>query len=146
SFLPRWVSRRDADRRVAPLEWLAGISAADQQPTLYYLHALLPHEPYVYLRSGQQLIDDSFMPGLKPGGAWAEDPWPVTQVYQRHLLQVQYVDRLVGQLVARLKQEGLWDRALVIVTADHGVSFRPGELFKEIDDDTLPDIMSLPLL
>ena len=45
----------------------------------------------------------------------------------------------------RLKQEGLWDRALVVVTADHGVSFRAGSPFKESDDKNVADIMSVPL-
>ena len=35
-----------------------------------------------------------------------------------------------SKLLAKLRAEGLYDRALVIVTADHGVSFRPGGTFK----------------
>ncbi len=38
----------------------------------------------------------------------------------------QYVDRLLGQAVDRLKQVGLYDRAAVVVTSDHGISFAPG--------------------
>jgi len=144
-FGRRWVSERDQDRRIGPQEWIAGIAAADPQPTLYYLHALLPHEPYIYLPTGQLIQDGGRMPALTRSGSWADDGWAVAQIYQRHLLQVRYVDRMVGQLVSRLKQQGLWDRALVVVTADHGVSFRPGHWFKEIDAATLPDIMCVPL-
>ena len=39
---------------------------------------------------------------------------------QRHLLQAQYADRLVGELLDGLRAEGLYDDSLVIVTADHG--------------------------
>ncbi len=141
----RWVSERDQDRRVGPQQWIAGISGTDPQPTLYYLHALLPHEPYIYLPTGQLLLDGGGMPALMRSGDWANDEWAVAQIYQRHLLQVRYVDRLVGDLVLRLKQEGLWDRALVVVTADHGVSFRAGSPFKEVDDKNVADIMSVPL-
>ena len=141
----RWVSERDQDRRVGPQEWIAGISGTDPQPTLYYLHALLPHEPYIYLPTGQLLLDGGGMPALLRSGDWANDDWAVAQIYQRHLLQVRYVDRLVGDLVLRLKQEGLWDRALVVVTADHGVSFRAGSPYKEPDDKNVADIMSVPL-
>lgn len=141
----RWVSERDQDRRIGPQEWIDGISGADPQPTLYYLHALLPHEPYIYLPTGQLIADGGRMPALTANGHWARDEWAVAQIYQRHLLQVRYVDRLVGEMVARLKHEGLWDRALVVVTADHGVSFRPGRWYKEVEGATLPDIMCVPL-
>jgi hypothetical protein len=51
----------------------------------------------------------------------------VRLAYQRHLLQVAAVDRLIGALVARLKATGMYDRTLLVVTADHGISFRLGE-------------------
>jgi hypothetical protein len=141
----RWVSERDLDRRDGPRGFIAGISASDAQPTLYYLHALLPHEPYIYLRSGQQFTDSGDVAGLTSTGRWVDDPWPVLQAYRHHLLQMQFVDSLVGGLVARLRREGLWDRALVVITADHGVSFRPGHPFKGLDQETLADIMTVPL-
>src|SRR4030095_7048444 len=41
--------------------------------------------------------------------------------------------------------EGLYDKALIIVTGDHGVSFRPGRPFKGVDRDNLAEIMAVPL-
>ena len=144
-FQQRWVSERDRDRREGPRQFIESIRAGDHQPTLYYLHALLPHEPYIYLRSGQQFTDHTSLPGLLGTGRWVDQAWPVIQAYRRHLVQVGLVDSLVGQIVDRLKGQGLWDRALVVVTADHGVSFRPGHPFKGLDGSTLPDIMTVPL-
>jgi len=34
--------------------------------------------------------------------------------------EVKYVDRWVGELLAGLKSSGLWDRSLIVITADHG--------------------------
>ena len=48
-----------------------------------------------------------------------------TEAYQRYLLQVGYTDAALGLVLRRLRETGLYDRALVIVTADHGVGFRP---------------------
>ncbi len=141
----RWISARDADRREGPRRFVESISRADPQPTLYFLHALLPHEPYMYLRSGQQFTDDPRLFGLQGSGRWGHEQWPVVQAYAQHLLQLQYVDTIVGRIIARLKAEGLYDKALIIVTGDHGVSFRPGRPFKGVDRDTLPDIMAVPL-
>ena len=60
-------------------------------------------------------------------------------------MQVGYVDRLVGTLVRRLKQAGLYDRALVVVTADHGISFEPGGPPRSVTRENLPDIAGVPL-
>jgi arylsulfatase A-like enzyme len=40
---------------------------------------------------------------------------------------VAYTDRLVGQVMAKLRAEGLWDKALVVMGADHGQGWTPGE-------------------
>ena len=52
--------------------------------------------------------------------------WPALVNRQRHILQAMYVDRLLGQAVDRLKQVGLYDRAAIVVTTDHGISFTAG--------------------
>ncbi|HEY8535893.1 MAG TPA: sulfatase-like hydrolase/transferase, partial [Vicinamibacterales bacterium] len=142
----RWVAESRRDRRLLPQEFIESISADDPQPTLYFMHALLPHEPYVFLPSGQQMGHDPRMPGYDHrSGLWTTDEWLPMLAYRRHLLQVGYVDSLVGRLLARLKEIGLYDDALIVVTSDHGVSFRPGEPFKGVDDDTLADVVPVPL-
>jgi Sulfatase len=77
---------------------------------------------------------------------------------QRHLLQLGFVDELVGELMARLRRTGLWDRALVVLVADHGISFRvkptPAPPFvvgrlgyrRELTTDNAEDIVTIPLL
>ncbi len=142
----RWVRQRDDDRRAVPRALIDGISRDDPQPTVYFAHVLLPHEPYVYQRSGQQFAPDGRLVGLSQQGRWTTDPWPVTQAYRRHLVQLEYVDAIIERLVQRLKGEGLFDRALIVVTSDHGVSFRPGAPFKALEADNTVDVMSVPLL
>ena len=56
-----------------------------------------------------------------------DDPWAVVQAQQRYLLQAAMVNRILGRLIDRLRQAGLYERSLIIVTADHGMSFVPGE-------------------
>lgn len=141
----RWIAEREQDRRRVPEQAIEGISRNDPQPTVYFAHSLLPHEPYVYLASGQQFTEEARLPGLEPTGRWTTDPWPVTLAYERHLVQVGYVDAVVGRLIARLKAEGLFDRTLIVVTSDHGASFRPGLPFKGLQGDTVAEIMAVPL-
>jgi hypothetical protein len=87
-------------------------------PTLHFLHLLMPHTPWNYLPSGTRYDAPETLPLDGPG--WVET------AAQRHIAQVGYTDRLLGEMLARLKETGLYDRALVVVTADHGVSFTNG--------------------
>ena len=93
-----------------------------RRPTLDFMHVLLPHEPLEYMPIGQryQAVAGS---GLS-GAPSYDNAFLTDQALQRHLLQLGFVDRLLGQLIARLRRTGLWDRAMVVVVADHGISFR----------------------
>ncbi|MEJ7714970.1 MAG: sulfatase-like hydrolase/transferase [Thermoleophilaceae bacterium] len=107
-------------------DWVAGIEP-HKQPTLYFKHALLPHVPWVLLPSGQSYQGSlrSVIPGINSELS-VFDPELVHQSYQRHLLQAQAVDTLLGRLIARLKATGIYDRATIVVMADHGVAFNTG--------------------
>lgn len=140
----RW-ERRDEERRHAGWdEFMAGIDRG-RGPALHYAHVLLPHDPFVYLPSGARYTSEPTMPGLSPSYRWTPDPWPVTQAYQRHLLQAAFTDALLGRLLRRLEQEGLFDEALIVVTSDHGAGFRPGGPLRNVDPRQFAAIMSVPL-
>ena len=62
----RWVASAIADRRQPAMRFIDSIRRSDAQPTLYYLHALLPHEPFIYMRTGQQFTRETALPGLTP--------------------------------------------------------------------------------
>jgi arylsulfatase A-like enzyme len=44
----------------------------------------------------------------------------------RYLTAIRDSDRLVDRIVEELKRRGLWDSTLVVITGDHGQSFRSG--------------------
>jgi hypothetical protein len=102
------------------------------KPPLYFLHVLLPHHPWHLLPSGRTYGESvPQIPGLRDN-VWNSDVEAVNQGWQRHLLQVGYVDRMLGRLMARLRATGLWDRSLVVLTADHGVAFSPSSPRRKI--------------
>lgn len=119
-------------------------------PTVHYLHLLLPHTPWRLMPSGLAYPPPGRPPG-QIGGSWAVDAtWPALQARQRHLLQARYVDGLVSDLLDRMEETGLLDEALLVVTADHGVAFRPGESVKgyekeEVQPAILPEMAWVPL-
>ena len=58
---------------------------------------------------------------------------------QRHLLQAQYTDRLVGLVLDRFQATGEnYDDAVVVVASDHGASFEPGRSVRSIEDRSNP--------
>jgi Sulfatase len=122
----------------------ASLFSGDHRPTLYVLHSLLPHVPYLYLPSGRRYgVQAPAVRGIRDGVF--KEAWPAEQGYQRFLLQTEYTDRALGFLLRRLKAKGIYDRALVIVTADHGVSYRNGEPRRRPTPGNLQDIAFVPL-
>jgi hypothetical protein len=113
--------------------------------TFNFLHVVMPHRPWVYLPTGQQYRDlRSYFPHGS-FGPWSRDARLRDVGYQRHLLEVEFVDRLLGRLLRRLHRTGLYDRALIVVVADHGASFRLGDEQRVVSDGNVQDVASVPL-
>jgi len=54
--------------------------------------------------------------------AWVHDVPPVAEARARYRLEVEAVDRAIGELVEQLKTRGMYDDTLIVVTADHGTA------------------------
>jgi hypothetical protein len=125
--------------------WIGAIKRRPQ-PSFYFHHALMPHEPWIYLPSGRQSRPAGNDPveGINklPG---FDDPELSVHNHLRHLLQVGYTDHQVGELLARLRRTGLLRRALLIVTADHGYSFQVGVRSRRLlSDRNVEEIAPVP--
>jgi hypothetical protein len=131
--------------------WFAEFLAAiDHQPArMHVIHLVLPHMPFEYVPSGrrysapdfqQTRVDGSFLFD-KASAALADT------IHQRHLAQVGYADHLIGDLIAHLRKTGAYDDALVIVTSDHGASYREGRRRRDPrpSQQNLSDILHVPL-
>lgn len=124
---------------------LASQITAERKPALYFVHSLLPHVPWLYLPSGKRYGGDvRVVPGA-PNGTWGNDDWLAKQAEQRFFLQLGYTDHALGLILRRLRATRLYDRSLVVVTADHGVSFRPGTPRRNVTSGNLVDIAFMPL-
>lgn len=110
-----------------------------------FAHFVLPHFPWEFTSSGRKYEDDN---GWLPRGlfafAWTSD-WAAEQARLRHLLQLQFVDAELGKMMAQMKASGLWDQAIVVVTADHGVSFQRGEPFRGVSAENTHEMLWAPL-
>jgi hypothetical protein len=64
---------------------------------------------------------------------------------QRHFLQTGFADYELQQLWKRLKSEGLWDKSLIVVAADHGVAFPHARERRRLSRQTAREIAPIPL-
>lgn len=144
--IARFREQFEADPRV-PLDRLVEeIEPAGDRPTFFFLHAIVPHHPWQFLPSGQRyLLQSEGSPGTTSTG-WEPDPFLVDLGRQRLLLQVGYVDHALERILAALDDAGLYDDALIVVTADHGISVRPGvEHQRVITPESVGEVAAVPL-
>jgi hypothetical protein len=126
--------------------FIDGISADDRQPTLYFIHTLATHRPSRWVPSGQAIAGLRQIPGLTTGNKWMDLEWLVAQHHHASLVQAALADTLVGRVRSGLTSAGLYESALVIVTADHGVAWRPGDSVRSLTGTNVAEILSVPLI
>jgi hypothetical protein len=104
--------------------WLAKVPRGGR--SFNFIHMEVPHEPFHFLPDGRSY---NFTPisdvASSNAQKWAGGIGGTATTWQRHYIQTAYADTLTRLMIKRLKRVGIWSRALVIVTADHGISFDP---------------------
>jgi hypothetical protein len=127
-------------------QWIEAIQPG-RRPQLAFKHTLLPHVPWQYLpdaRRYRRTANDA-VPGLSTQSY--EDQGQLNVLLQRHILQTGFADYELRRLWRHLKDEGLWDDALIVVAADHGVAFPLGSVQRRrLKRETADEIAAVPLL
>ena len=144
-LLGKVIERLRADDAALDFATVAApLERASARPPLVFMHSTLPHGPSRFLPDGRGYpINRKGYPGFALG-RWTDRQWLVDQSFQRHVLQVQYTDALVGGLLDTVREAGLYDRAVILLTADHGVSFRAGQPRRRLTSQTTPDLVLVP--
>jgi len=113
----------------APSEYSAFIKkipAADS--TLTMMHIKQPHQPWKYDVDGVQYNGSPIDQLSNSTNTWKVDENGVATAQARQIVQTGFADNLLGQVIDRLKSTKTWDRAMVVVMADHGVDFQGGDI------------------
>ncbi|MBW3537567.1 MAG: sulfatase-like hydrolase/transferase [Actinobacteria bacterium] len=133
-------------------EPLAGAARAQaSEPGVWFTHVFLPHRPWEWLPGGVIYPAGIDRPqGSQPGDGhsyWSDDPRVVDFMRQRLILQVQALDETIGELAAALADGTIARDAMVIIAADHGISFKQGAIARawELAPDQYADIARVPL-
>jgi arylsulfatase A-like enzyme len=98
------------------------------RPQFLFVHLFSPHWPYLpppdlLARLGGRPRDISTLLDKTSTVAAPADETERDEVIRLYDAEVASADRELGRLLERLKKNGLYDNALVIVTADHGEAF-----------------------
>jgi arylsulfatase A-like enzyme len=141
-----------AGQRSKWIDWIERIIdgvEADAPPTLHFVHLQAPHIPWRINPSGshyQRPEQYDEVDGIEGGGKWVTRPDLPRLAYQRHLYQLGFVDDRLGALFDKLEETGNWEDSLIVVLADHGASFVPGEHRRWPMEDNRSDLYRIPLL
>lgn len=94
-----------ADEYQRPSKW--------DQPQFLYFNFQSPHFPYFH--KGMPLnLTDRPLPRSEIKASNRD------QLQQTYWNAVNYSDQQLGELVSRLKRDGIWDDSVVVITGDHG--------------------------
>ncbi len=128
-------------------EFLESMQPGDAgRPPAYIFHLVLPHQPWLFRGDGTQReeVDASYI-GYE-GDEVLDEPFAVSVGRSFHLDQTAYTDALVGAFLGRLEEIGMYDDAMVVIAADHGISFVPGTAQRAAGAGNEPEILPTPLL
>lgn len=147
-FFPQgWLNHMgelvEVDRLGLFRRFISSLEPAEDRPGLNFIHVLLPHEPLAYLPNGENygLV---WMRG-REGERWEDHDWGIASAKQRHFLQTQLADRLLDELLDQMESKDMLDSSLLVVVADHGASFLPGDQKRVLSDMNAASMLRIPL-
>lgn len=136
---------------------LERIQGRGGRPQLNFVHTFFPHEPRQYLPGGKEYQSGPDPDPSLDGPPSYDNEWLTRQAEQRMVLQLGFTDKLLGELIDRLKKLGIYDETMIVLTSDHGESFdvkpgpapafTPGKLGyrRAVSQQNVEDIASIPL-
>ena len=129
--------------QVEAVERAVQIVSESKSPRVQVVHALLPHAPW---RITPDLRVDPLSPTISTQNPDSEEV--IRDMYQTFLYQVGAADRVLQNLISVLKTSGKWDSTMLVITADHGISFIPTMPQRNTDFtdlDQAADIYRIPI-
>ncbi len=153
------------ERMLARLErfqrFLNSLGSSDNGTVFHFFHHMLPHGPYALTSDGKVHERRWHFGTLVNSGRRGLSRKTIDQLYtaaknaghtsildtlrDSYLEQVAYVDKEIGRFVARLKELDSYDKSLIIITADHGVSYKPEHPGRGLCRANADMILTVPL-
>jgi hypothetical protein len=129
-------------------DWLEKLTTNSDDKQFNFLHVEFPHTPYMTTATGRaQTNSRAFLPQIITKEEFAADQPLINVSYHNYLQQSAYAGVLLEKVISVLKDSGLYEKSLIIVTADHGVSYSAEGLNRREPDasESWKNIVSVPL-
>jgi hypothetical protein len=128
------------------------IGLIDAEPSINFIHSVLPHHPYRYTPWGEGRLPATRLPDEVASGRSKlpppDDPaydFMFRELYPLQAMQIGAVDKLLGEMIDHLQAVGAWDKALVVVMSDHGIDMTAPGFTRRVDDTNAEEIFRFPL-
>ena len=128
--------------QVDAVETAVRIVSESTSPRVQVVHALLPHAPW---RITPDFRVDQLSPTISTQNP--DDDEVIRDTYQTFLYQVGAADRVMQNVIKDLKSSDKWDSTMLVVTADHGISFIPASPQRNTnftDPEQVADVYRIP--
>ena len=132
------------DHRVEGSRDFIAAMSAGATAQLDFMHLNLPHVAFEFLPDGTRYEGARTPRGTFAGRWWSRETAAAAR--QRHLLQTQFTDLILGRVLDRLRTLDRYDDSLIVVSADHGTSFRSSNPRRTVTEENYPDLVWTPLI
>ena len=136
----------EADRADEFVDWIDDQDfRPGGDPGLWFYHLIMPHDPWVLLDDMTPYASVAVEPyGLFLHAFWGDVGTDVAR--QRAVLQTQAVDRALGHLIDRLREDGAYDDTTIVVTGDHGEAFTPSRPLRGMTSEQYEQVAWTPFI
>ena len=130
------------------IDWTQHIKERGSSSQFNFLHFQFPHAPYTMTSLGRFVSNNvKILNASKKREIFVTSQPTLNVLSHIYMQQSEYTDSLVQNFIQALKRNKLFDKSLIIVTTDHGVSYnRKGLSRRRLEnEDSWKNIVSVPL-
>jgi len=132
----------DSDRPQAVGDFVDGMTDSDREISV--LHIALPHVRWMFQPDGTSYVnwrppDQDMLISPTTRGENSRE-------MQMMMLQLAYADQQLKRVIDRMKELGIWEKSMLVVTADHGGAFLPNGSRRILDSKNAGWVLPVPLL
>jgi len=128
------------------------IDLIDGDPSINFIHTVLPHHPYRFTPWGEGPLPATRLPDEVSSGRnrlpAPDDPaydFVFREVYPLQAMQIGAVDKLLGEMIDHLEAVGVWDESLAVVMSDHGIDMTAPGFTRRLDEANTDEVLRIPL-
>ena len=134
--------------KLRPYEsWLADVKSGQPLEQFNFLHMIFPHVPYLVTANARSVQNDRLFNDSRRAEEFDTFDSHINTLHHNYLQQVQAADILLSDLIDTMQTRGIYDESLIIITADHGVSYSKEGLNRRapVNEKSWINIMPVPL-